>query len=189
MEIIKAPWFAVSPSPWSLAFYFIMAVIGSRLLIMKGANYRKYPRLQSFLDAFFLLGLIVFIQDTIWLLFNTWKWILPLYSDTANFFNYYLRFPQNILMFVLFYLMVYPRFKKRIVSFNRCTAIVLLLIAVFTGAVFFLAPGQQLTDWTFAISKGFSDSTILQAFLISHVGYKLMIAWAFITLFCWADRG
>ena len=183
LELLRQPWFAVSPSPWSLAFYAIMALIGSRLLLNLGAKYRRAPRLMAFLDALFLLGIIVFIQDTIWLIINTWRWILPLYSGTATFFNYYIRFPQNIVGTMLLILLTWGLWSSKLVDFRKRTVLWFAVIAAFTFLVFSLAPGQQLTDWTWAISHGYSDLIILQAFLISHIGYKLLIALAFLSLF------
>jgi len=181
--LLKQSWFAVSPSPWSLAFYAVMALIGSQILLNLGAKYRRAQRLMAFLDALFLLGIIVFIQDSIWLIFNTWRWILPLYSGTATFLNYYVRFPQNIMGAALMILLTWGVWKSNLVAFRKKTIFWFAVISAFTFTVFLLAPGQQLTDWTYAISHGYSDQIILQAFLISHIGYKLLIALAFLSLF------
>ena len=110
--LLRQPWFAISPGPWSIAFYAIFSLIGARILLRKWpglyriprsraelyhssrttlSKIRKVlssPRLQAFLDALFLLFLVVLTQDTIWLLCNTVKWIFPLYSGVANFSNY-----------------------------------------------------------------------------------------------------
>jgi len=183
IELLKAPWFAVSPSPWSFAFHIIFGLIGARQLLRAGAKYKRWPWLLAFIDALFLLGMIVFIQDSIWLVCNTAKWIIPLYSSTANFWNYYVRFPQNLVGFSLLTLLSYGNLRLRVASFNRKTLAYLLFIACFTAAVFILAPNQAYTDWVFAVSYGFSDQVILEAFLISHVGYKALIALAFLSLF------
>lgn len=182
--LLHQGWFAVSPGPWSLTFYAIMGVIGARkLLKSSGVKYHKWPWLIAFIDAIFLLGMIVFIQDTIWLLINTWRWILPMYSGVATFWNYYVRFPQNLLGFMLFGLLTYDKWKLCVVFLSWKTLAYLLIIASFTFLVFWLAPNQGLTDWIFAVQKGYSDQVILEAFLISHVGYKILIALAFLNLF------
>ena len=183
IDLLRQPWFAVSPSPWSLAFYAVMAAIGSELLLRSGAKHGRAPRLMAFLDALFLLGIIVFIQDTIWLLINTWRWIIPLYSGTATFLNYYVRFPQNVVGALLLFLLTWGLWRSNLVAFRKKTVFWFAVISAFTFMVFLLAPGQQLTDWTYAISHGYSDQIILQAFLISHIGYKLLIALAFLSLF------
>jgi len=183
VDLLRLPWFAVSPSPWSLAFYAVMALIGSQLLLNLGAKYRRAQRLMAFIDALFLLGIMVFIQDTIWLIFNTWRWILPLYSGTATFLNYYIRFPQNIMGAALMILLTWGLWRSNLVAFRKKTVFWFAVISAFTFTVFLLAPGQQFTDWTYAISHGYSDQTILQAFLISHIGYKILIALAFLSLF------
>lgn len=183
VELLKQPWFAVSPSPWSFVFYAIMAAIGSELLLRSGAKYRRAQRLMAFIDALCLLGIMVFIQDTIWLIINTWRWILPLYSSSATFMNYYVRFPQNIMGATLMILLTWGVWKSKLVNFNKKTVFWFAVISAFTFLVFLLAPGQQLTDWVYAVHFGYSDQIILQAFLISHIGYKLLIALAFLSLF------
>jgi hypothetical protein len=182
VDLLKQPWFAVSPSPWSLAFYAVMAAIGSQLLIHR-VHYERWHRLLAFIDALFLLGLIVFTQDTIWLVCNTLRWIIPMYSGTATFFNYYVRFPQNILGAMLMVLLTWGLWRLKVVSIKFQTFLFFICIAVFTALVFALAPNQAFTDWTFAVSYGFPDPVILEAFLISHVGYKALIALAFLSLF------
>jgi len=154
---------------------------------------RNYPQLyhkskwnrwiQAFLDSLFLLFIIVLIQDTVWLMFNTAKWIIPLYSGAATFSNYYVRFPENILGLALFTLLTYGLFRSGVARFNWKTLSYLLIIMCFTEAVFWFAPNQAWTDWTFAAHNGFSDQIILEAFLISDVGYKALIALAFLSLF------
>ena len=184
-ELLKQPWFAVSPSPWSLVFYAIFGVIGARKLL-SSRNYlksKRWPWLIAFIDALFLLGMIVFIQDTMWLFCNTWRWILPMYSGVATFWNYYVRFPENLLGFWLFGLLTYGKWRLRVIVLSWKTLAYLLIIACFTFLVFALAPNQAFTDWTFAVHYGYSDQVILEAFLISHVGYKTLIALAFLSIF------
>lgn len=199
VELLKQPWFAVSPSPWSLAFYALFGLVGAWILISRwpgiygikddlssgikhGSKFYK-AWLLAFLDSLFLLFMIVMIQDSIWLWFNTWKWIIPSYSGVATFWNYYVRFVENALGFLLFLLLTYGRFKLRVVSFNWKTLSILLIIVAFTNIVFFLAPDQGWSDWTFAVSHHFPDQIILESFLISHVGYKALIALAFLSMF------
>ncbi len=70
-----------------------------------------------------------------------------------------------------------------VASFNSRALGFLSIIAAFTFLVFWLAPDQAWTDWTFAVHNGFSDEVILESFLISHVGYKALIALVFLSLF------
>lgn len=186
--ILKQPWFAVSPSPWSFAFYILMGVIGARLLLRAGVPYKRAPRLIAFLDAVFILGMVVFLQDSIWLVMNTWRWILPYYMGTATFTNYWIRFPQNIVGALLLLLVTSGLWQLKYVRLNRKFWFWISLIVIYTGIVFALAPSQGFTDWVFAVAYGYSDQVILEAFLISHVGYKLLIALAFLSLFNMYDN-
>jgi hypothetical protein len=186
IDLLKQPWFAISPSPWSLAFYAIMGIIGGRQLLKQGAEFKRFRRISAFLDALFILGIIVFLQDTIWLLANTWKWIIPQYLGIATFTNYWIRFPQNIVGALFFWLVsAWGEWKAGMVSFKLNTLRMFSLIAVMTCIVFALAPNQAWTDWTFAVSHAYSDQIIVESFIISHVGYKILIALAYLTLFQW----
>ena len=138
--------------------------------------------LQASLDALCLLLMVVLAQDTIWLLCNTFRWILPFYSGVANFSNYYVRFPQNIVGLMLFGLLSYGKWRLGVAYFNWKTLAIFILIACFTATVFVLAPGQAWTDWVFAVNHNFPFQVVLGSFLISGVGYKALIALAFLSL-------
>lgn len=186
IELLKQPWFALSPSPWSLAFYAIMGIIGGRQLLKQGAKFKRFQKISAFLDAIFILGIVVLLQDTIWLLANTWRWIIPQYMGVATFTNYWIRFPQNIVGALFFWLVsAWGEYRAGMFSFKKTTLLAYLAIAIMTFTVFGLAPNQAWTDWTFAVSHGFSDQIILESFIISHVGYKILIALAYLSLFQW----
>lgn len=139
----------------------------------------------AFLTAIFILGIVVFCQDTVWLLVNTWRWIIPMYSDIATFWNYYVRFAENMLGAVLMFMMSYYEWHSGMISVKKTTIALFAMIAIMTFTVFVLAPNQAWTDWTFAVHYGFSDQVILESFIISHVGYKILIALAYLSLFQW----
>ena len=198
IELLKQPWFAISPSPWSFAFYAVFSLIGARLLLKNAPwLYSRRPEiavsfrvklwrwLQASLDALFILGMIVFVQDTIWLVCNTFRWVIPYYSGVATFGNYYARFPENMLGLALFGLLTYGKWRLGVAKVNWKTLASFLSIACYTTLVFMLAPSQALTDWVFAVHTGASDGVILAAFLISHVGYKSLIALAFLSVLPW----
>lgn len=186
IDLLKQAWFAVSPSPWSIAFYAIMGIIGGWQLLKQGAKFKRFPRLTAFLDAIFILGIVVFLQDTIWLLANTWKWIIPEYMGIATFTNYWIRFPQNLVGALFLWLVsAWGEYRAGMFSFKKTTLLAYVGIAIMTFTVFALAPNQAWTDWTFAVSHGYPDQVILESFIISHVGYKILIALAYLTLFQW----
>lgn len=188
--MLKQSWFAFSPSPWSFAFYAILGFIGGRQLLREGvgAHYKRFPKLMAFVSAIFIMGIVVLIQDTIWLGINTWRWIIPLYMDRAMFGNYWVRFPQNLVGALAFLLLSWGEWKLKFVSFKMSTVFLFGMIALFTFAVFSLAPSQAVTDWVFAVRMGYPDQVILESFIISHVGYKILIALAFLSLFQWRHK-
>lgn len=181
VELLRQPWFAISPSPFSMAFYAVMAAIGSQLLIHR-VNYRRVPMLLGFLDSLFLLGILIFIQDTFWLICNTVKWIIPLYSGVANFWNYYVRFPQNILGALLLLLLTWHLWKSKTVRFKKGTWICLVLIYSITLINFILAPNQAFSDWVFAANHDYADWIVIQGFILNVI-IKVILGLAFLSMF------
>jgi hypothetical protein len=166
-------------------FYAVMASIGCWKLLKAGIEYRtkKYAWVVAWLDALFVLLIVILCQDTIWLCINTWRWILPYYMHVATFWNYWVRFPQNIIGALFLFLVSYGVWEAKFVSFKNRTVTWFIVIFWLTFFLFAVAPSQAWTDWTFASRNGFSDSTILYSFLISNVGYKILIAGAYLSLF------
>lgn len=181
-ELIKQPWFALSPSPFSFAFYIIGGILGAWMLIRRGVEYKRFPWIMAFIDSMILLVLVVVVQDSIWLIFNTFRWILPYYSDVANFWNYYVRFIQNGIMAGLMLLFSWDNFRAGIFRVSRATWIYFLIITAWLFLQFVAAPNQAWTDWMFAVRYGFPDWLILQGFIL-NVLMKVLLGAAFLSIF------
>ncbi len=181
-EFIKQPWFALSPSPFSFAFYLISGLLGAWLLLKREAQYKRFPRLMAFVESVILLVLVVIIQDSIWLVFNTFRWILPYYSGVANFWNYYVRFIQNGMGAGLMLFLSWDRFRAGWFRVSRYTWICFGLITLWLLVQFALAPNQAYTDWMFAVSYGFPDWLILQGFIL-NILMKLLLGITFLSMF------
>ena len=182
VDLLKQPWFAISPSPFSFAFYLIGGILGAWRLLRIGVEYKRFPRVMAFVDSLILLVLVVIVQDSIWLIFNTFRWILPYYSDVATFWNYYVRFPQNILGAALMGLLSYPGFKAGWFRVSHKTLFCFSLITLWLAAQFVLAPNQAYTDWMFAVRYGFPDWLILQGFIL-NILMKLLLGITFLSIF------
>jgi hypothetical protein len=181
-ELIKQPWFALSPSPFSFAFYLIGGILGAWRLLRIGVEYKRFPRIMAFVDSLILLVLVVIVQDSIWLVFNTFRWILPYYSDVATFWNYYVRFIQNGIMAGLMLLFSWDRFRAGIFRVSRLTWLCFGIITAWLFLQFVLAPNQAYTDWMFAVSYGFPDWLILQGFIL-NILMKLLLGITFLSIF------
>lgn len=180
--ILKESWFAVSPSPFSFAFYTICGILGAWLLIKRGAEYRRAPWLLAFVESLMLIVAFVLVQDTLWLVFNTWKWIVPMYSDVATFWNYYVRFAQNLIGLGMMLFLTWDRWKAGWFRISRINVACFVIVFLWLGIQFDLAPNQAYTDWMFAVANEYPDWLILQGFLL-NVGMKALLAVAFLSTF------
>lgn len=181
MDLLKSPWFYSSPSPWSLAVYVILAYIGARLILSTGAGaqYKRWPRIMAFLDALSIVILVVLIQDTLWLVLNTIRW-LPEYGAKMNF-TYWMRYVQNIAAFTFIFYVMSDMYRLYFSFKLRTYGVVFLTYALSLAFVFILAPDPSFTDWTYAIRFGYSDFQILYGFCMGHIVGKLFIAWMFLS--------
>jgi len=179
--IIKQPWFDVSPNIVALAWYCLCAVIGARQLLKKGAHYKRWPKLIAFTDGLFLIGIIVVIQDTGWLLFSTLKWY-SLYSSQMSLTGYWIRYPQNLVGLCLLVLLSYGVWTARLVSLTRHTVFWMFIIYMIMGINFILAPDPSWTDYTYAVRVHAPDWQILSGFL-AYLLMKVLMSFAFIGLF------
>jgi len=180
--LIKQPWFDVSPNLWSMTFYLICGILGGRILLAKGVQYKRWPVLIAFTDGLFLILIIVLIQDTFWLLFNSLKWVGQ-YGSFMTFTGYWIRFPQNLIGLCFLFLCTYGVWKAKVVSFTRTTTFWLGVIIFMMFVNFVLAPDPSWTDYTYAVRVLSPDWHILFSFILSHVVLKVLMALAFLGLF------
>lgn len=180
--LVKQPWFTVSPNIWSMTFYLLCAIAGGRILLAHGARYKRWPVLIAFTDGLFLIGIIVLIQDTGWMLFSTLRWYV-LYGSQMSFTGYWIRYPQNLVGLCLLFLLTYGLWKARLVSFTRHTVFWMVIIWFMMGINFMLAPDPSWTDYTWAVRIQAPDWQIFFEFFLSHVVLKVLMALSFLGLF------
>jgi hypothetical protein len=165
-----------------MTFYLLCGIIGGRILLKRGAQYKKWPVLIAFTDALFLILIIVLIQDSFWLTFNSIKWIGQ-YGSEMTFTGYWIRFPQNLVGLCFLALCSYGVWKARFVSFTRTTTFWMGVIVLMMLVNFILAPDPSWTDYTYAVRVGSPDWHILISFILSHVVLKILMFLAFQGLF------
>ena len=182
-ELLKQPWFYPSPSPWSMVFYVIMTAYGVYVLRKEGALY-KHKRLTLLfmsLDSFFIFAIMLMIQDFIWLCINTLRF-WPEYASMMSF-GYFACFGRDAVAAILFGLLVSDKFG----SYWKFSKKTLLLILLYTGFVasvaFLMSTDPAMMDWTYAIRYGYSDETILVAFVLSHIVGKIIIGFMAASLY------
>lgn len=175
MDLLKAPWFQVSPNIWTIAGWCLMMLLGAWML----ARYEKRGiKLRDLAAAWLVLMGLVMIMDLEWVLVDAARW-LPLYPASRDQLIFSgLRDLSLGLVFLLI------SFRAYVIPGTRLTRWTLLFYAlnlIFLIAWFWISPDPSLTDYTFATRHGYSDQRILQAFLISHVLGRFLVLGLFLT--------
>lgn len=165
------PWFALSPSPFSIIFWLVLIIWGARRLLRK-VEYRRLKYLNALTDTFFVLGLVVLSTDLMWVLICALRFG-SLYADSV--LQLVLYAARDVAGMLFCYLLTSQYFKKEIFHFNRKTVASYLLNLTFLAIWFACAEGPWFTDWTYAIRYDYSAAVIWTAFFISHVIGKIIV--------------
>lgn len=167
----EVPLWALSPSPFTIAIYFLMAYWASRKLLDR-TDYKRFKRVTAFLDAGFILGIIVLVSDCVWIL-----------TCLIRFGSYYpgsikqliICLGRNLAGIIFCFLLTYDLFSYEKIRITKTTIILLHLNFLFLFVWFLLSPSPAYTDWTFAFKNGYSLTVCLTSFLISHLIGRLLI--------------
>lgn len=174
----EVPWFALSPSPFTIAFYLILTVYGMKQLL-KRVEYKRLSHLLAFTDAIFILGLIVLTTDTLWIIASGLRfgWLYP-----DSVLQLVFSIGRNIAGITLCYFLVGNYFKKEILQFSEATWTMLFVNAFFMLGWFLIAQNPSFTDWTFAIRYDYPLSQVIGSFLVSHVIGKTLVAITYLSM-------
>ncbi|MHA1829067.1 MAG: hypothetical protein ACTSX6_10530 [Candidatus Heimdallarchaeaceae archaeon] len=151
---MEIPWYAQSPSPFSIAWYCLYGYVAHR----NGFSWR---------DSVWLVGFVVLSGDLIWVAASGLRfgWFYP---DSV---------PQLILCAardfagMLFCLIML----KTPIKFNDLTVLGYITNIVFMLIWFLLAPSPAYTDWTYAIKHNYPLPTIITAFIFSHIIGRIIL--------------
>lgn len=179
--IVKQPWFDVSPNALSISWYVLCGILGARILLAKGIHYKRWQKLIAFTDGIFLIGIIVVIQDSFWLLFNTVKWFAQ-YGNQMSFSGYWIRFPQNLVGLCFLLLCTYGVWKAKFVSVTRVTIFWMVCVMLLMTSIFIFAPDPSWTDYTYAVRVLAPDWQISLEFM-AFLFTKFMLTLSFLGLF------
>jgi hypothetical protein len=176
MQLLKSPWFYQSPNPLTLLSWAIMGFYGSTHL--KDIQFRRFSQFFRWLNALFIAGIIVIIQDIFFLSITTIRWV-PIYPQFATL-DFWLCFPRDLSALALLFLMEF-RFYG-IFTLNMKTWLSFGVLWIYTSAIFFFTPTMGITNWTYAITEGMADSTVLLAFMLNFAVGKPFLFWIYTTL-------
>ena len=179
--LLRQPWFDVSPNIVAMTWYVLCGIVGGRILLAQGAQYKRWPQLTAFTDGLFLIGIIVGIQDTAWLMFSTLRWY-GLYSSQMSLTGYFIRYPQNLVGLCLLFLLTWGVWKAKLARFTRTTTFWMFSLMLFMGINFLLAPDPSWTDYTYAVRVAAPDWQIFLGFVF-YLFVKGLMSLAFLGLF------
>jgi len=170
--MIEVPWWAHSPSPFTFAFWGVLALYGYKKFYPD--NLRE--KIGALSTSAFVVGLTVLPFDLLWTIHQALTFghlhpgdlleLLPLFNlkiivlmlcfyECRGLFNKYLERDHLFLLSIYVPLLIYW---------------------------FLLAPDPSWTDWTFAWRFGFGTRRVIEAFFISHILAKSIQAIIYVSL-------
>ena len=162
--MIEVPWYMLSPSPYTLTVWSVLAIYQAKKL---GASSLK-ERMYSFAISIFSLGLIVLPFDSLWVIFQSVKFGY-LYPGEV-YFTLFSSLFRNLLVFLL---CVYETREIKDKLNIYCLIELFWFIPLFF-VWFGLAPDPSWTDWTYAWRFGYGNQRTFLAFVISHGVMKII---------------
>jgi hypothetical protein len=145
---------------------------------MNKITFKRYSRFFRFLNALFIAGIPVLIQDLLFLTATAIRWV-PVYPQYATL-DFWLCYPRDLVGLLLLF-MLESRFYG-IFTLNMKTFLAFASLWIWTGAVFILTPTMGLTNWTYAIIQHMPDTTILLAFMLNFAVGKPWLYWIYTTM-------
>lgn len=171
------PFWALSPSPYTILFWAIMALWGTLNLPLRR---NRLPGLNRLLDALWILGLVVLPFDAVWCLFQGVRFAS---IHPQGVLQLAICFLRDIAGFILCLTMARPYFAFKVTEFRFWGNVIWLCLLGYMVVWFWYAPSPAWTDWTYGLRFGASPETVTLAFLISHVGAKFFQGLIYISLF------
>ena len=167
-EPAPLPWWTLSPSPWTLLFWGLLAAWTAHHLVKSGLlRTRRLKWFAAVSESVFFIGFFVLQFDAFWIVCSALKWG-PLYpwSETFQLILCLGRDAAGLLFCSLF---IFEYFKDRRVRPNVITLFGYETTLGFIVIWFILAESPAYTDWTFALRYGFPVHVAIVSFTLSHV--------------------
>lgn len=170
---VETPWWAQSPSPYTLIYWFLLLLYGVSRFSPKG--WRGWA--VRLWDACLILALIIFPIDIMWL---TCEWLKFGSAYPQDWLIIVLCLIRDVGMITICVLLGWETLTGPRINLKNFSS---LAWAIPFYAVWFLeAGGLEVTDWTYALKMGFPFDRVLQSFLISHILLKGLQAAMYINL-------
>ncbi|MGQ9624789.1 MAG: hypothetical protein ACUVT9_05400 [Candidatus Bathycorpusculaceae bacterium] len=168
----EIPWWALSPSPFTFLIWFLMAIWLMRKLY--AYPYRRMQKINSFLDALFIVGFFTLIGDFFWCLFSLARfgWFYSFYPDV---YQLLLCMARDTVGIIFCYLLTYHLWKARIISLNDYFKVALVATIFFFALWFAAANTYQDICWQSALSYGLPLETVVKNFVMSHIVGRMLL--------------
>ena len=177
---LDIPFWAYSPSPFTIAFWLVLYFWGLLHLPHEAyADAKRFPKLVRIFNGLLIVGLPVLLFDTFWAVLQGFKFIYLYPEDLMQIASIIVRNMCFLFMCVLF---TAPLFTKKILRVKFSTMIFTVIMLIYMVIWFSLAPDMSFTDWTYALRMGYSGKRVVEAFSISHIGGKFFQGLVFISL-------
>lgn len=175
---MEVPWFALSPSPFTIIFYLILTVYAYQK-IKDATAFNLKNKLLFFTDALLIVGFVVVFLDTYWIVACGLRfgWFFP-----DSILQLVFAFGRNIAGLILCYMLIGNYFKQKKLEITKWSVRLFLLNISFLAFWFLMASSPAWTDWTYAIRHNYPMQVILTSFFISHVIGKSLVATFFISI-------
>lgn len=166
------PWYAKSPSVFTLVFWMILIVWGAHQLLKK-VKYKRWKYLIALTDSVFVLGMVVLPLDLMWVVVCGLRFGMMFPDSVLQLFFCGLR---DIMGIIFCYILIGKYFEQKIVKFKGKTVLLWIVNLVFLVVWFLYATTPAQTDWTYAIRYDYPLTIILTSFFISHIIGKSLAA-------------
>lgn len=168
----EIPWWALSPSPFTLAFWLVLTAYGMKQLLRK-VEYKRWRYYHAFGEASSTVGFIVLLLDLCWVVVCALRFGSMFPNSMMQLALAGLR---DLVGVIFCYLLIGNYFKTNVLHFKTSTILLVLVNWLFLAVWFIFAPSPAYTDWTFAIKHGYSVGVVALSFLVSHVVGKSLVA-------------
>lgn len=159
------PWWALSPSPWTVGLWILWTVWAARR-IQPVAEYRRFKRLMPYLDAALTVAFVVCLLDLIYCLFILAKF--GAFYPQSQVYVLVVAMGRDVFGALFFYLLIQNLFKIGLLDFSMDFFKAIACFALFMFVWVLFAPGLAWIDWTYAIRYDYPASLILWDFFLSH---------------------
>ncbi len=178
LSLVELPWYVKSPSPWTVVFWSLLVAYG--YFHYSGYKDTAKRKIVALADVGLILAFLVLVQDSFFCIGQQVRFGYLYPGD----YSAVLSLARNVLGMVFIYpFSVGPAQRSGLIHLGFFHGYYFFVMALCSAVNFAVAPDPGWTDWTWAIQHGLSFKRVLDAFLISHVGFKALFVPFFVEAF------